>query len=153
MPVQSWAYLYPRLKFRIPVIIHNYTTNSNGYVAWAPSRMELYPTPEMNSIPLNPDRQLATHELTHVLQMESLNKGFTKVMSVLTGQQFTGIVSALLPLWFLEGDAIFSESVLTQSGRGRNASFQKELKALVVEKGNLYKYDKMVNGSFSELRP
>jgi hypothetical protein len=48
------GYLYPKLKFRIPVIIHNYTTSSNGYVAWAPSRMELYPTPEMNAIPLSP---------------------------------------------------------------------------------------------------
>ena len=147
------GYLYPKLKFRIPVIIHNYTTSSNGYVAWAPSRMELYPTPEMNAIPLSPNRQLAIHELTHVLQMESLNKGFTKVMSVLAGQQVTGIVSALLPLWFLEGDAVFSESVLTPSGRGRNASFQKQLKAVLIEKGNLYKYDKIVNGSYRDFVP
>jgi hypothetical protein len=147
------AYLYPQLKFRIPVIIHNYATSSNGYVAWAPSRMELYPTPEMNAIPLNPNRQLAIHELTHVLQMESLDKGFTKVMSILAGQQFTGIVSSLLPLWFLEGDAVFSESVLTPSGRGRNASFQKQLKAVLIEKGNMYKYDKIVNGSFRDFVP
>lgn len=147
------AYLYPQLKFRIPVIIHNYTTSSNGYVAWAPSRMELYPTPEMNAIPLSPNKQLAIHELTHVLQMESLNQGFTKVMSVLAGQQFTGIVSSLLPLWFLEGDAVFSESVLTSSGRGRNASFQKQLKAVMAEKGNMYKYDKIVNGSFRDFVP
>ncbi len=147
------AYLYPQLKFRIPVIIHNYTTSSNGYVAWAPSRMELYPTPEMNAIPLDPDRQLAIHELTHVLQMESLNKGFTKVMSILAGQQFTGVVSSLLPLWFLEGDAVFSESVLTPSGRGRTASFQKQLKAIMIEKGKMYKYDKIVNGSFRDFVP
>ncbi len=37
--------LYPEKKFRIPVIIHNLTTESNGYVAWAPRRMELFPTP------------------------------------------------------------------------------------------------------------
>ncbi|MFZ0282986.1 MAG: hypothetical protein WAL29_15140, partial [Bacteroidales bacterium] len=86
--------LYPDRKFKIPVIIHNYTTASNGYVAWAPSRMELYPTPEQNSIPLDPDTQLAIHELTHVLQMESLDKGFTKAMSFLLGQQFPGVVSS-----------------------------------------------------------
>ena len=28
--------LFPEKKFRIPVVIHNYTTISNGYVAWAP---------------------------------------------------------------------------------------------------------------------
>jgi hypothetical protein len=33
--------LFPTKKVRIPVIIHNYTTFSNGYVAWAPRRMEL----------------------------------------------------------------------------------------------------------------
>jgi hypothetical protein len=145
--------LYPEKKFRIPVIIHNYTTESNGYVAWAPSRMEIYPTPEQNSIPLDPNTQLAIHELTHVLQMESLNKGFTKAMSYITGQQFPGIVSSLLPLWFLEGDAVFSESVLTESGRGRSPSFQKQLKALMIEKGNVYKYDKIVNGSFRDFVP
>ncbi len=145
--------LYPPKKFRIPVIIHNYTTESNGYVAWAPSRMELYPTPEMNAIPLDPFRQLTIHEMTHVFQMESLNRGFTKVMSYIAGQQFTGIVSSLLPLWFLEGDAVFSESFLTQSGRGRDAAFQKQLKALVVENGHPYKYDKMLNGSFRDFIP
>lgn len=145
--------LYPEKKFRIPVIIHNYTTESNGYVAWAPSRMEIYPTPEQNSIPLDPNTQLAIHELTHVSQMESLNKGFTKAMTYITGQQFPGIVSSLLPLWFLEGDAVFSESLLTESGRGRTPSFQKQLKALMVEKGGIYKYDKIINGSFRDYVP
>ena len=145
--------LNPEKNFRIPIIIHNYTTKSNGYVAWAPSRMEIYPTPEQNSIPLDPNTQLAIHELTHVLQMESLNKGFTKAMSYIAGQQFTGIVSSLLPLWFLEGDAVFSESVLTGSGRGRVPSFQKQLKAMMIEKGSVYKYDKIVNGSFRDFVP
>jgi hypothetical protein len=145
--------LYPEKKFKIPVIVHNYTTESNGYVAWAPSRMEVYPTPEQNSIPLDPFTQLALHELTHVVQMESLNKGFTKAMSYISGQQFPGIVSSLLPLWFLEGDAVFSESVLSESGRGRTPSFQKQLKALVVEKKGIYKYDKIVNGSYRDFVP
>jgi hypothetical protein len=145
--------LYTEKKFRIPVIIHNYTTQSNGYVAWAPSRMEIYPTPDQNSIPLDPNTQLPIHELTHVLQLESLNKGFTKVMTYITGQQFPGIVSSLLPLWFLEGDAVFSESVLTGSGRGRVPSFQKQLKAMIIEKGGIYKYDKIVNGSFRDFVP
>ncbi len=147
------TFLYPEKKFRIPVVIHNLTTQSNGYVAWAPRRMEIYPTPEQNTIPLDPNRQLAIHELTHVLQMESLNKGFTKAMSVLLGEQFPGIVTTLLPLWFLEGDAVFSESVLTESGRGRSPSFQKQLKAISVEKGKMYKYDKIVNGSFRDFIP
>ena len=145
--------LFPEKKFNIPVVIHNHTIQSNGYVAWAPRRMELYPTPEQNTIPLSADQQLAIHELTHVLQMESLNQSFSKVMSFLFGEQFTGVISSLLPSWFLEGDAVFAESVLTQSGRGRTPAFQKQLKALAVENKKPYTYDKILNGSFRDFVP
>jgi hypothetical protein len=145
--------LFPQKKFRIPVIIHNYTTNSNGYVAWAPRRMEIYPTPEQNTIPLDPVKQLSIHELTHVMQMESLNKGFSKGLSYLFGEQIYGAVAFLLPLWFFEGDAVFAESALTESGRGRSPSFQKQLKAISVERNKLYKYDQIVSGSFREFIP
>jgi len=145
--------LFPEKKFKIPVVIHNYTTKSNGYVAWAPRRMELYPTPEQNTIPLAPEKQLAIHELAHVFQMESLNQGFSKLMSLFLGEQYTGVIASLLPLWFLEGDAVFAESALTESGRGRSPSFLKQFKALTVENGGFYKYDKIVNGSFRDFVP
>jgi hypothetical protein len=145
--------LFPTKKFKLPVIIHSYTIQSNGYVAWAPGRMELYPTPEQNTIPLDPEKQLALHELAHVMQMESLNQGFSKVMSFFFGEQFTGVVSSLLPMWFLEGDAVFAESVLSPSGRGRTASFQKQLKALLADKNRNYSYDKILNGSYRDFVP
>ena len=145
--------LFPERKFKIPVVIHNFSTQSNGYVAWAPRRMEIYPTPAQNTIPLDPERQLAIHELTHVFQMESLNEGFSKAMSLILGEQFTGIVASLLPLWYLEGNAVFAESALTESGRGRSPSFQKQLKAIAVEQGSMYKYDKIVNGSYKDYIP
>ncbi|NSW93154.1 MAG: hypothetical protein HPY62_00420 [Bacteroidales bacterium] len=147
------AHLYPGQRFRIPVIIHSHTVRSNGYVAWAPKRIELYPTPEQDGIPLDPAEQLAIHELTHAFQMQSLNQGFTKVFSVLFGQQFAGVVSATLPLWYLEGDAVFNESYLTLSGRGRSPSFIRQLKAISLEKGKMYSYDKMMNGSFRDFIP
>ena len=85
--------------------------------------------------------------------MESLNRGFSKGMSFLLGEQFTGIVASLQPSWFLEGDAVFAESVLTQSGRGRTPSFQKQLKALIVDNKKQYNYDKILNGSFKDFVP
>jgi hypothetical protein len=145
--------LFPEKKFRIPVILHNYTIRSNGYVAWAPKRMEIYPTPEQNTIPLDPVKQLTIHELTHVLQMVSLNQGFSKGMSYLLGQQFYGVVAFLLPLWFLEGDAVFAESALTGSGRGHDPSFQKQLKAILVDRGPVYSYDMSVSGSYKNFVP
>jgi len=145
--------LFPEKKFTVPVVIHNFTVQSNGYVAWAPKRMELYPTPDQNTIPLSAEKQLAVHELAHVLQMESLNQGFSKGMSLLLGQQFTGIVASLLPSWLIEGDAVFAESALTPSGRGRTPSFQKELKALIIENYKPYSYDKIINGSYKDFVP
>ena len=115
--------------------------------------MEIYPTPEQNTIPLDPIKQLSIHELTHVLQMESLNKGFSKGMSYLFGEQIYGVIAFLLPLWYLEGDAVFAESALTESGRGRSPSFQKQMKAISVEKQKMYKYDQIVSGSFREFIP
>src|ERR1035437_6781792 len=58
--------LFPEKKFKIPVVIHNFTIQSNGYVAWAPKRIELYPTPDQNSIPLAAETQLTVHELSVV---------------------------------------------------------------------------------------
>lgn len=140
-------------RYRLPVIIHNYTTQSNGYVAWAPRRMEIYPTPEQNSIPLDPFSQLAYHELTHVYQMDTFSRGFSRAMSMFFGQQFPGVVASLVPQWFLEGDAVFNESFFTPSGRGRTASFQKYLKAVSLERGKMYKYDQLVNGSYRYFIP
>jgi hypothetical protein len=145
--------LFPGVKFRIPVVIHSLSTRSNGYVVWAPKRMEIFPTPEQNTIPLDPNKQLAMHELTHVFQMKSLNKGFSKIMSIPFGEQFTGVTASLLPLWFLEGDAVFAETVLSSSGRGRSPSFQKQLKAITVEKNGYFKYDKSLNGSYRDFVP
>jgi hypothetical protein len=144
---------YPAKKFKIPVVIHNHSVHSNGYVAWAPRRMEIYPTPEQNTIPLDHVQQLAIHEITHVFQMTSLRKGFSKALSILLGEQSTGLMASLLPLWFLEGQAVLAETALTESGRGRSSYFMKPLKTISVERGKMYKYDKILNGSFRDYVP
>jgi hypothetical protein len=144
--------MFPSKKFRIPVVIHNFSTVSNGYVAWAPRRIEIYPTPEQNAIPGDQFRLLSIHELTHVHQLKSLSRGFTAFMSVFLGEQATGIASALLPLWYLEGNAVLTETALTNSGRGRSPAFQKQLKAIALDKGN-YRYDKILNGSYLDFIP
>jgi hypothetical protein len=144
--------MFPSKKFRIPVVIHNFSTASNGYVAWAPRRIEIYPTPEQNAIPGDQFRLLSIHELTHVHQLKSLSRGFTALMSVFLGEQATGITAALLPLWYLEGNAVLTETALTNSGRGRSPAFQKQLKAIALDRGN-YRYDKILNGSYLDFVP
>jgi len=149
----AMASLFPMKKFRLPVVIHNFTVESNGYVAWAPKRMEILPTPEQNTIPLDFRSQLTLHEPAHVYQMEALDHGTTKILSYFLGQQITGLSALLLPNWFMEGDAVFAETVLSESGRGRSPDFQKNLKAIAIEKDHFYKYDKLVCGSFRDYTP
>lgn len=145
--------IFPGTRFRIPVVIHNYSTYSNAYVAWAPKRIEIYPAAEQNALPGDQFRLLSLHELTHVYQMKSLETGFTKGLSVLLGEQVTGAVSALLPLWYLEGGAVMAESALTYSGRGRSAWFQKQFRAIALERPESYGYDKVLNGSYRDFVP
>lgn len=145
--------LFAEKKSGIPIVLHSYSTVSNGYVSWAPRRIEMYPAPEQNALPGNQYDILNLHELTHVGEMESLNKGFTRVMSIILGEQFTGAISSMLPLWYLEGNAVFSESLLSSTGRGRSPSFQKQIKAVITGNDGYYEYDKILNGSFRDFVP
>jgi len=138
---------------KFPVIIHNHTIESNGYVSWAPRRMELYPFPGQTGIPLAHTEQLALHELVHVTQMQGLREGMSWPLEALFGEQYPGALSIFTPFWFLEGDAVMSETVYSLSGRGRQASFEKGLRALLLEKDRPYSYDKMISGSYKDYSP
>ena len=138
---------------RINLLIHNQTSYSNGFVSWAPKRMEFYSTPNQNTNSIDWLEHLAIHEYRHVVQIDKLNQGFTRILSLALGQQATGgVLGMYLPMWFLEGDAVTTETTLTQSGRGRSFEFNQELKAQLVEKG-LYSYDKAYMGSYRNQVP
>lgn len=138
---------------RFPVIFHNHSIESNGYVAWAPRRMELYPLSPQENLPMDLHHQLALHELTHILQMESLTNGISRPLSWLLGEQYTGALAIFTPYWFLEGSAVINETRYSLSGRGRSPDFDKELKALLMEKGRGYSFSKMMHGSYKDHTP
>lgn len=141
---------YPKL---IPVVLHDFSATSNAFVAWAPKRMELYNIPSQDSYAQKWKFQLALHEYRHVVQINKVNQGFTKVLSWFFGQQITaGILGLYVPFWFLEGDAICSETALSSSGRGREPSFEMFLRAQILEKG-IYSYDKAIYGSYKDRIP
>jgi hypothetical protein len=137
----------------ISVVIHSNTASANGLVAWVPKRMELYPTIDHNAEPGNWLKHLAIHESRHVVQIDKLNQGITKILYYLFGEQASGLVLGLyMPLWFLEGDAVGAETTLTESGRGRMASFSQSLKPIILEKQN-YSFDKASFGSYKDYVP
>ena len=152
------AYEYGRITLKskprkISVLLHNQSVISNGNAAWAPARINAYTLPPQDSYAENWLKQLAVHEFRHVVQIERMNTGLTKIFGLLFGQgaavAMTGIY---LPWWFIEGDAVVTETVLGNSGRGWLASFEMPVKAQLLEKG-MYSYEKATHGSFRDYTP
>jgi len=137
----------------IPVIIHSQTVISNGEVGWAPKRMTFYGVAPQDNYHQPWDQQLVTHEFRHVVQLNKLDQGTTKVLYFLFGEQAIGAVLGLhIPLWFLEGDAVSFETGTSSAGRGRIPDFSMKLEAQTIEKG-IYSYHKAVFGSYKDFVP
>ena len=138
---------------KISVILHTNTVRSNGLVAWAPARMELFTTPHQEMYAQDWLEQLAIHEYRHVIQIDKIESELPGIFKFLLGEQAAAIVTGIyLPFWFLEGDAVVTETALGQSGRGRVPAFEMEIKANSVEKKR-YSYDKAYLGSFKDYIP
>ena len=138
---------------RINILMHMEAATSNAMVIWAPKRMETYNTPPQSGYGEDWWEQLALHEFRHVVQVGKMRQGFTKVLSFVFGEAATGgILGAYIPLWFLEGDAVATETALSKTGRGRDPSFSMDLKAQILEK-KIYSYDKAYNGSYKNYVP
>jgi len=138
---------------KISILLHTQTVVSNGLVAYAPKRSEFYTTPSQDIYPLDWLEQLAVHEFRHVVQLDKINSEMPKIIKALLGQQGTALVfGAYLPWWFIEGDAVSTETALTRYGRGRFPSFWVDIRAQLVEKGK-FSYDKAYLGSYKDYVP
>ncbi len=144
-----------------PVLIHTQNILSNGMVTYVPKRMELYSIPSRNTFATQWLKQLTVHEYRHVAQLSSLNVGFTKAMSYVIGELAPGIVTALVPSYFLEGDAVLAETIFTTFGRGRQPEFSVEMRALLNENITVFRdgdprklnYNKLSLGSENHFVP
>lgn len=136
----------------IDIVLHNHSSLSNGFVAWAPRRAELIAQPPVRSEPLCWSQQLAVHELRHVKQLYALNRATVKWGTFLFGQQAVGLAAALVPPWFFEGDAVYAETRYTPAGRGRSARFLHHYRATLAS-GTNYSYDKWLLGSYRDFIP
>jgi hypothetical protein len=138
---------------KISIILHTQSITSNGLVTYAPRHSEFYTTPSQDTYAQNWLEQLATHEFRHVVQLDKINTEMPKLIRILLGEQGAALVfGAYLPYWFLEGDAVTTETTLSNYGRGRYSSFLIKHKAQLVEKGK-YSYDKAYLGSYKDYVP
>ena len=108
----------------MPVVLHAYNT-SNGSVAWAPKRMDLFSIPTAyEPEPMPWSTMLSVHEGRHVTQMQFGMTGVHKPFNYVFGEMWNILVSIVYPfMYYIEGDAVVAETALTKSGRGRTADF------------------------------
>lgn len=125
---------------------------SNGNAGWAPKKSELYTAPSQDAVGSWLEH-LCVHEFRHVVQYEKVNRGFTRALYTIFGEQATmAVVGLFLPMWWLEGDATVFETSVNPGQRGRSPEFLNELKAQVTERG-IYSYYKAVLGSYKDFVP
>lgn len=136
----------------ITIILHNESTESNAMVSPAPFHADFFEMPSQETYPQIWQKQLVLHEYRHVVQMSKLRQGFGNFLYILLGEQGTALLMAGLPQWFIEGDAVFSETIHSKSGRGRVPEFIYPLEAQVLNK-KIYPYDKAQFGSYKDFVP
>lgn len=139
---------------KMPVVLHTYNSFSNGSVAWAPKRMDLYTIPSAIAPEATPwPTHLAIHEGRHVSQMQF---GMTKALkpgNYIFGEMWNIAVSLLYPgMAGLEGDAVIMETALTKSGRGRTAEFLNYYR-VAFDEGNFRKWAQWRYGSQRHYTP
>lgn len=141
---------------KINIVLHNRTTLANGYVGLAPFRSEFYLVPGSNifnfgNLPWSD--QLAVHEYRHVQQFNNFNRGLSRTVGLIFGEESRALANALaIPDWFFEGDAVYAETALTTQGRGRMPYFLSGYNSLWKE-GKNYSWMKLRNGSVKHYVP
>ncbi|MBN2612087.1 MAG: hypothetical protein JXB00_11070 [Bacteroidales bacterium] len=137
---------------KINIIFHNQSVISNGFVTWAPKRMEIVTTPSREYHSQDWIQGLAFHEYRHVLQVNKLNSGFSKILTLLGGQAAIGIPVMQVPLWVNEGDAVITEG-FTGVGRGSLPSFEMPFRSYLSDSCKKPSYDKLYFGSYKHFVP
>lgn len=136
------------IKARFPVILHPANMQSNGMVSWAPRRMELITTPSSDLGVQSWDKHLVLHESRHVFQTGKVMSGIFKPFYYLIGEQAAGVAAFFLPVWFLEGDAVGTETAMSNGGRGRLPEFNMAYRAQMLGGDKFYSFDKWLMGSY-----
>lgn len=140
---------------KVSILLQNQTTIPNGFVTVGPFRSEFYMTPPQFNINGTGDwlDLLAIHEYRHVKQFSNARRGVTKLAKTLFGSwAWGGFAGLALPRWYWEGDAVGTETALTNAGRGRLPEFDMEYKALIMN-GLHYNYEKAGAGSLKDFVP
>ena len=150
------GYIYPLegaslgvSKTTIPIVLQNRGVVANGFVQLAPKKSEFFTTPPQLFDSQDWLNNLAVHELRHAAQYDKLTGGKA---SPFPEEIYFAWMGASIPLWFFEGDAVSTETSLTEVGRGRQPSWIMPYRTLLLEGKNL-SYSKANFGSNKDVTP
>lgn len=136
---------------KTPILLQNQTVISNGFVSLGPKRAELFTTPPQDNEPTDWMGRLAVHELRHVAQINHVIRTKKVRFPLIQEIQFA-LFGASMPIWLIEGDAVYTETELTPAGRGRMPAWKKEFRANLLT-GKNYSYSKYFFGSYKDNVP
>lgn len=143
---------YPK---KLPLLIYNQSTISNGFVGLRPWRSAWYITPSQYAADFGNEDwfyTLGSHEFRHAVQYAKSNKHFTRFMNILFGQTGILIGQYSYPYWYFEGDAVCMETALSQFGRGRIPQFEMGIRTILLSNKH-FSYDKAKFRSYKEFYP
>jgi dipeptidyl aminopeptidase/acylaminoacyl peptidase len=81
------------------------------------------------------------------------DRGLTRLAHCVFGYTGWSMLMYSVPQWFYEGDAVYTETVLSSQGRGRAASFDMSISAIAQDVERLYPYEKMSHRSYRDMIP
>jgi sugar lactone lactonase YvrE len=136
---EAWDLLTVELahepKGKVQIVMVDWTDSANGMAQALPyNQITLYVTSPGgdSTLGLYEDWNdgLVIHELTHILQMDTV-EGLPRLARALFGTLIS--THQVAPLWTVEGLATFQETRQTTGGRGRSASVDMLKRAVVLE--------------------
>ena len=138
---------------KIPIVLFADEHTANGNVGIAPYRSRWYNRPA-NFANLEWYTALAVHESRHIVQFNQLlEHPVGQISYIFLGESGQGLLLfALVPTWYLEGDAVVSETALTRGGRGRVAAFDLWLRSDLLNHPP-YSYDRAMLGTGFDRTP
>ena len=142
-------------KEQVSIILQNQSITPNAFVGVGPFRSEFYTNPPQNNFggAVEWNDLLAIHEYRHVQQFQNARIGVVKAAYSVFGDYFwSSLAHLIMPPWFFEGDAVFTETALSNAGRGRMPYFEGQYRALLLTGASL-NYEKNSAGSYKKLIP
>jgi hypothetical protein len=149
---QTYGIKDPQL-FRL--IIRPEPAEPNGFVTLAPRRSEWFSSSMFSPYVGSAEwyQILSIHEYRHVNQFDYFNQRGTRYFYYVMGEMGVNVATFFtMPSWFMEGDAVWTETKYTDAGRGRSPRFLARLKALVMSQ-KIPTFDEFLNGSYQTSLP